>query len=104
LEARISEMTKGEPVGYRIKPTKYALDNKLVLPHKREFIQGKLNKSDYWEHDYPLFTHAVPAGMQLVPIEPTDAMVSVLTDMLTACFTVEESYCGLLRAAKEEVE
>jgi hypothetical protein len=104
LEARIAEMAKGEPVGYCIKPTKYALDAGLVRPHKREFIQGELNKSVYWEHEYPIFTHAVPVGMQLVPINPTDAMISVLTDMLTACFTVEESYQDLLIAAKEELK
>lgn len=44
---------------------------------------------------------AVPEGWKLVPIRLPQAMNDVLTEMLTNCRTVEESYATLLTAAPE---
>lgn len=46
----------------------------------------------------------VPDGWKLVPIEPNNAMREVLTNMLTHCHTVDESYSDLLAAVPADAE
>lgn len=76
LEQQIAEMTKGEPVAWM-----YPSDLKK-FESSETFVQAfsiKVGCPD--EEAIPLFSHSVPAGMQIVPIEPTDA---ILFDVLVA--------------------